>query len=57
MVSGVMEMIGRVTAAVLLTKILGYTGIALGSTIAWLLADCFLIPAFLICYRRLTQSQ
>ena len=57
MISGVMEMIGRVTAALLLTKILGYTGIALGSTIAWLLADCFLIPAFLICYRRLTQSQ
>ena len=57
MISGVMEMIGRVTAALLLTRVLGYTGIALGSTIAWLLADCFLIPAFLICYRRLIRSQ
>ena len=56
MISGVMEMIGRVIAALLLSKALGYTGIALGNSLAWLLADCFLIPAFFICFRKINQT-
>ena len=57
MISGVLEMIGRVIAAVFLSRLLGFTGIALGNTIAWILADCFLIPAFFICYRKLTEQK
>ena len=57
MISGVLEMIGRITAAVFLSRILGYTGIALASTLAWLLADCFLIPAFFICFQKLTDQR
>jgi len=53
----VLEMIGRITAAVFLSRMLGYTGIALASTLAWLLADCFLIPAFFICFRKLTDQR
>jgi len=54
MISGVLEMIGRILAAFVLSKIWGYTGIALASTVAWILADCFLIPAFFTIYRKLT---
>ena len=53
MISGVLEMIGRIIAAFVLSKIWGYTGIALASTVAWILADCFLIPAFFTIYRKL----
>lgn len=56
MISGVLEMIGRIIAALLLSRIWGYTGIALASTVAWILADCFLIPTFFISYRKLMQS-
>lgn len=57
MISGVLEMIGRIFAALVLSKIWGYTGIALGSTVAWILADCFLIPTFFISYRKLMQRK
>ncbi len=55
MISGLLEMIGRIIAAVFLSKILGYTGLALASSIAWLLADCFLIPTFFVCFRKLKE--
>ena len=57
MISGVLEMIGRIVAAVFLSKVLGYTGIALASSIAWFLADCFLIPTFFICCRKLSEPK
>ena len=44
--SGVMEMIGRTAAAFLLVPAIGYTGACLASPIAWILADCFLWPAY-----------
>jgi putative MATE family efflux protein len=45
--AGVMEMIGRTLAATLLVRYLGFTAICLASPIAWILADAFLIPAFI----------
>lgn len=44
--SGVMEMIGRTLAAVLLIPYIGYTGACFASPIAWVLADLFLFPAY-----------
>ena len=44
--AGVFEMIARGLAGFLLVPMLGFTGVALGSPIAWVLADAFLIPAY-----------
>ena len=44
--AGVFEMIARGMAGFLLVPMLGFTGVALGSPIAWLFADAFLIPAY-----------
>lgn len=53
--SGVTEMVARVGVALVLVPWLGYVGACLGSPVAWLLADCFLVPTALWCLRRLRQ--
>ena len=54
--SGVTEMAARVWGvALVLVPWLGYVGACLGSPVAWLLADCFLVPTALWCLRRLRQ--
>jgi len=57
MISGAMEMVGRIVAALVLAPVLGYTGAALGSAVAWLLADCFLIPCFFYCFRKIQKPK
>lgn len=44
--AGVFEMIARALAAFLLVPTIGFAGSCLGSPIAWILADAFLIPAY-----------
>lgn len=44
--AGVFEMIARSIAGFSLVPIIGFTGVCLGSPIAWLMADAFLIPAY-----------
>ena len=51
--AGVMEMIGRTIMATLLVPVIGFTAICLASPVAWILADAFLIPAFIIVRGRL----
>ena len=53
--AGVMEMIGRTLMAVLLVPVIGFTAICLASPVAWILADAFLIPAFIIVRNRLKK--
>ena len=48
-ISGVMEMIARVLAAVVIAGRFGFVGICLAHPMAWLFADLFLIPAFFFC--------
>ena len=45
--AGVMEMIGRTLVAVALVPIFGFPAICFASPIAWILADAFLIPAYI----------
>ena len=45
--AGVFEMIARSLAGIFLVPVIGYMGVCLGSTIAWLFADAFLIPAYI----------
>lgn len=47
--SGLLEMIARSTAGLVLVPLLGFTGICLGNVLAWVFADSFLIPAYLHC--------
>ncbi len=54
-VSGVMEMIARVLIGILIVPRTGLVGAGLASPFAWLLADIFLIPAFLYCLRQLQR--
>ena len=53
--AGVMEMIGRALVAVLLVPHLGFTAICLASPVAWILADAFLIPAFITVRNKLQR--
>ncbi len=53
--AGVMEMIGRTLVATLLVPVLGFTAICLASPVAWILADAFLIPAFIIVRNKLRK--
>jgi Na+-driven multidrug efflux pump len=44
--AGVFEMLARGLTGFVLVPLFGFTGVALGSPIAWLFADAFLIPAY-----------
>ncbi len=54
--SGVMEMIARVLVSLLLVASLGYTAICLGDGIAWIAANLFLVPAFILVYRKVARG-
>lgn len=51
--AGVLEMVARALAGVVLVPLFGFTGAALGSPLAWIFADAFLIPAFFHVYKKL----
>jgi putative MATE family efflux protein len=53
MLSGVMEMIARCGVSLWLVPALAFTGVCLGDPVAWVAADIFLIPAFIMLYKRL----
>lgn len=53
-IAGLLEMIARSFAGIFLVPVLGFTGVILGSPIAWVLADAFLIPAYFRCKARLS---
>lgn len=52
MMAGVLEMIARALAGLVLIPLFGYTGACFGNVLAWIFADAFLIPAFLYCRKR-----
>ena len=51
--AGILEMIGRAFAAIILIPNIGFMGACLASPIAWIAADAFLFPAFIHCAKRL----
>ena len=51
--AGILEMIGRAFAAIILIQSIGFMGACLASPIAWIAADAFLFPAFIHCARKL----
>lgn len=55
-IAGVMEMIARGIAGMLLVPAFGYLGACYSSPLAWLLANAFLIPAFFLCKRKVARQ-
>ncbi len=51
--AGVLEMVARSFAGFVLVPNFGFPAAALGSPIAWICADAFLIPAFFYVYKKL----
>ena len=54
--SGVLEMIARAGVGIGLVPAFGYHAVCFASPAAWLAADLFLIPACIICIRRLRRT-
>ena len=52
--AGLFEMLARGGLS-LLVPVFGFTAACFASPAAWILADLFLLPAYLYCYRKLTQ--
>lgn len=55
-ISGFMEVIARVLAALLLIPRFGFWGVQFAHPLAWLFGDLLLIPAFLVCMRMKKES-
>ena len=53
MLSGVSEMIARILVSVLAVPAFGYIAVCFGAPTAWMAADLFLVPTFIVIYRRL----
>ena len=51
--AGILEMIGRAFAAIILLPRIGFMVACLASPIAWIAADAFLFPAFIHCAKKL----
>ena len=54
--SGVMEMIARCFAGLVIAPHIGFAAVAMGHPLAWLFADIFLIPAFLLCRNKVASA-
>lgn len=51
--AGVLEMAARTLAATIGVALFGFTGVCLADVLAWFFADCFLIPAFFHCKKKM----
>lgn len=57
MLSGVFEMVDRTAVSLFLVPLLGYKGVCYGDPSAWLAADVFLIPAFILVHHKLARRR
>lgn len=51
--AGVFEMVARGIVALALVPSLGFDAVCFANPAAWILADCFLIPIFFRCYKKM----
>lgn len=54
--AGVFEMIARALIGLVFVPIFGFTAACFASPLAWIFADCFLIPAFFHCRKKLPNA-
>ncbi len=57
MFSGLAEMLARTVMGIFAVPLFGIYGAVFGSPAAWVLADCFLIPAFHHCLKKLKSAR
>lgn len=55
--AGVFEMIARAVVGFVFVPLLGYTAACFASPAAWIMADMFLIPAYIYCVNTLKRNQ
>jgi hypothetical protein len=56
-IAGVLEMFARAGVAVGLVPFFGFTAVCIANPAAWIAADIFLAPTYIICMRRLEKKQ
>jgi len=56
MLAGVLELIGRTVISLILVDYIGFAACCLASPIAWILADCLLIPLYFYIVRKLSRE-
>ncbi len=54
--AGVFEMVARALVGLVFVPIFGFTAACFASPLAWIFADCFLIPAFFHCRKKLQST-
>lgn len=54
--SGVFEMVARSAVGFIFVPIFGYTAVCTANPAAWILADLFLIPAYMLCIKKLRKK-
>ena len=52
MLSGVSEMVARILVSIFAVPAFRFDAVCFGDPVAWIAADCFLIPAFIILFRK-----
>lgn len=57
MLAGVLEMIARTVAGLVVIPVFGFFGACISSPLAWIFADCFLIPAYFWVVKTLERKQ
>ena len=57
MFAGVAEMVARALVGVLFVPLWGYLAACIASPVAWFFACFFLIPAYIVVYRRLNKEK
>lgn len=50
-IAGVLEMVARCVMGFVLVPHFGFPAVCFANALAWLMADCFLIPAYFLCLR------
>ena len=56
MLSGAFELVGRTLVGWLIVPRFGYAAVCFANPIAWILADCILIPLYIFLFRKLERS-
>lgn len=56
MIAGVLEMVSRALVALFLVPVYGFDGACFASPVAWIAADLFLIPCYIVLIRRAIRS-
>ncbi len=55
MFAGIFELVARSFIGIALVPVFGFFAVCFSSPLAWAMADCFLVPAFFFCARRLER--